>query len=141
MFHNADFLQNIKEIYIKNDNSYVINYNNILIHVPNNDEFSKEYEVLHNYIIDNDIKCLSYDEYKYVKIDLKKQVRAKRDILINKADIILLKYQEQVELGITVQDDTYKLALLQYKENLRNIPEQKGFPENVVWPELPIKEE
>lgn len=68
-------------------------------------------------------------------------IRMQRDSLINEADTILLKYQEQVELGITVQDDTYKLALLQYKENLRNIPEQKGFPENVVWPELPIKEE
>ena len=55
--------------------------------------------------------------------------------------MLLLKYEEQVELSIITQDDKYRLALLQYKEDLRNIPEQKGFPENVVWPELPVKEE
>lgn len=65
-------------------------------------------------------------------------IRSKRDALINEADILLIKYQEQVELGIKKQDDTYRLALLQYKEDLRNVPKQVGFPENVVWAEMPI---
>ncbi len=65
-------------------------------------------------------------------------IRSKRDNLIIEADILLLKYQEQVELGIKKQDDTYRLALLQYKEDLRNVTEQAGFPENVVWSEMPI---
>ena len=65
-------------------------------------------------------------------------IRNMRDNLINEADILLIKYQEQVELGIKKQDDTYRLALLQYKEDLRNVPEQAGFPENVVWSEMPI---
>ena len=65
-------------------------------------------------------------------------IRNKRDNLINEADILLIKYQEQVELGIKKQDDTYRLALLQYKEDLRNVPEQAGFPENVIWSEIPI---
>ena len=65
-------------------------------------------------------------------------IRSKRDNLINEADILLIKYQEQVELGIKKQDDTYRLALLQYKEDLRNVPEQAGFPENVIWSEMPI---
>lgn len=68
-------------------------------------------------------------------------IRSKRDNLINEADILLLKYQEQVELGIKKQDDTYRLALLQYKEDLRNVPEQAGFPENVEYPELPKYED
>ena len=64
-------------------------------------------------------------------------IRSKRDALINEADILLIKYQEKVELGVINVDDDYRLALLQYKEDLRNVPEQAGFPENVVWPELP----
>lgn len=65
--------------------------------------------------------------------------RAKRDSLLKQADILQLKYQEQVELGVINADDDYRLSLLQYKENLRNVPEQEGFPENVVWPELPAR--
>ncbi len=65
-------------------------------------------------------------------------IRSKRDNLINEADILLLKYQEQVELGVINVDDDYRLALLQYKEDLRNVPEQAGFPENVIWSEMPI---
>lgn len=65
-------------------------------------------------------------------------IRSKRDNLINEADILLLKYQEQVELGVINADDDYRLALLEYKECLRNVPEQAGFPENVVWSEMPI---
>lgn len=64
-------------------------------------------------------------------------IRNKRDNLINEADILLLKYQEQVELGVINIDDDYRLALLQYKEDLRNVPEQAGFPNTVVYPELP----
>ena len=66
-------------------------------------------------------------------------IRNKRDNLINEADILLLKYQEQVELGVINADDDYRLSLLQYKETLRNVPEQAGFPMNVVWPELPAR--
>ena len=65
-------------------------------------------------------------------------IRNKRDNLINEADILLLKYQEQVELGIISANETYRLGLLQYKQALRDIPEQAGFPENVIWSETPI---
>lgn len=68
-------------------------------------------------------------------------IRSKRDNLINEADILLIKYQEQVELGVINVDDDYRLALLQYKEDLRNVPEQAGFPENVEYPELPKYED
>ena len=64
-------------------------------------------------------------------------IRSKRDALINEADILLIKYQEQVEIGIITANETYRLGLLQYKQALRDIPEQKAFPENVEYPELP----
>lgn len=66
-------------------------------------------------------------------------IRSKRDNLINEADILLIKYQEQVELGVINADDDYRLALLQYKECLRNVPAQAGFPANVEWPEIPAR--
>ena len=68
-------------------------------------------------------------------------IRSKRDNLIIEADILLLKYQEQVELGIITANETYRFGLLQYKQALRDIPEQKAFPENVEYPELPKYED
>lgn len=80
------------------------------------------------------------DVFSYLNSDEQTQIiRNKRDNLINEADILLLKYQEQVELGVINADDDYRLSLLQYKENLRNVPEQAGFPMNVVWPEIPAR--
>ena len=64
-------------------------------------------------------------------------IRSKRDALINEADILLIKYQEQVEIGIITANETYRFGLLQYKQALRDIPEQVAFPENVEYPELP----
>lgn len=68
-------------------------------------------------------------------------IRNKRDNLINEADILLIKYQEQVELGIVSENKNYYTNLLQYKQDLRDIPEQKAFPENVEYPELPKYED
>lgn len=68
-------------------------------------------------------------------------IRSKRDNLINEADILLIKYQEQVELGIVSENKNYYIALLQYKQALRDIPEQEAFPENVEYPELPKYED
>ena len=64
-------------------------------------------------------------------------IRQKRGSLLNEVDTLLLKYQEQVELGIVSENKNYYTALLQYKQALRDIPEQKAFPENVEYPELP----
>ena len=77
-------------------------------------------------------------------------IRSKRDALINEADILLLKYQEQVELGIvkiqrheqekllglntTLSDDEF-LKLLKYIQDLRDITLQEYFPDFVDYPE------
>ena len=50
--------------------------------------------------------------------------------------MMLLKYQEQVALGIIEENSDYYLTLLKYKQDLRDIPEQEGFPENVIFPKL-----
>ena len=68
-------------------------------------------------------------------------IRARRDSLMDETDIMLLKYNEQVELGIITANETYRLDLLTYKQALRDIPEQAGFPDDVEYPALPKYDE
>lgn len=65
------------------------------------------------------------------------EVRAERDRRIDAIWWRIERYQTQSELGVETTDseDTYK-NILQYIEDLRNIPNQEGFPKDVVWPEL-----
>lgn len=55
------------------------------------------------------------------------EVRAKRDYLISQTDYLL-----QPDYPISAEDLEKVKA---YRQALRDIPEQKGFPENVTWPE------
>ena len=68
------------------------------------------------------------------------EVRAVRDRLLARADGRSLKHQEQVALvGKTpdLSDAQYQL-LLQYKQDLRDIPTQAGFPQTVTYPTWPL---
>ena len=71
------------------------------------------------------------------KISQEQIVRFERNKLLSEADTLLLKYQEQTALGVIEEDHNYYLNLLKYKQALRDIPEQEGFPNSVVYPELP----
>lgn len=144
----------MKEIYKnirrKKDGSFIVEKEGYPYHIPDNEEFAEEYKMINEYIAENPSAVSEHiepvmltEEEMFNRMSLEEKasyIRNKRNYLINDADIMLLKYGEQVELGIIDEDNEYRLVLLQYKENLRNIPEQKGFPENVVWPELPVKE-
>ena len=55
------------------------------------------------------------------------EVRAKRDYLISQTDYLL-----QPDYPISAEDLEKVKA---YRQALRDIPEQEGFPDNVVWPE------
>lgn len=56
-------------------------------------------------------------------------IREQRNKLLNETD----KYMT-VDYPIT---DELRNALKDYRQTLRNLPEQDGFPENVIWPEMP----
>ena len=56
-------------------------------------------------------------------------VRAQRDELLAKSDWVTIRAKE---LGQTVPDDWYT-----YRGDLRQIPEQSGFPHDVTFPEEP----
>ena len=66
------------------------------------------------------------------------EVRAKRDSLIEDVSWRIERYQTQRDLGIPTTDsaETY-MQILQYVQDLRDIPAQGGFPADIAWPTLP----
>lgn len=56
-------------------------------------------------------------------------VRLKRDSLLKESDILVLRYFELEEY---VPEE-----LKAYRQALRDVPQQTGFPDGVVWPEKP----
>ena len=63
-----------------------------------------------------------------------REVRSKRDRLIDKEDWRYTRYNSEVRQGLTPSDDI--VALDTYIQALRDIPEQSGFPWDVEWPTL-----
>lgn len=84
----------------------------------------------------DDLKdALCIVEEQYTPIDemsdeeVAQRVRYKRDALIAKSDFyVQLDYPSTPE-GL--------VAVKAYRQTLRDIPEQSGFPRNVQWPSLP----
>lgn len=132
-----------KNIQKKEDGSFIVEKDGFPYHIPNNEEFKKEYDLINKYIQDNPDACSDYIEpVQYPTLEEKAEIeRYKRNQLLNEVDTLLLKYTEQVELGVITANDTYRLDLLKYKQALRDIPEHAEFPENVEFPELPKYED
>lgn len=61
--------------------------------------------------------------------ELAKQVRATRDALLEKTDYLLMS-----DYPIS---EEYLKKVKEYRQQLRDITEQEGFPKNVVFPTLP----
>ena len=60
--------------------------------------------------------------------------RAERDRLIESVRWRIERHSDELELGI---EPTEPLEpLLQYVQELRDVPQQAGFPEAVEWPQL-----
>ena len=139
MFDKTLFISEISKIEQHDDGSYIVIKNNNPYHIPNNDEYRQEYNALKEYIQNNNIQVDAYipKVFKVIDNNSEEYIRRKRDMLLNKADIILMKYEEQVSLNIIQENNEYYNALLQYKQNLRDITKQIDFPENVIWPLMP----
>lgn len=60
--------------------------------------------------------------------------RAKRDRLIESVRWRIERHNDELELGI---EPTEPLEpLLQYTQALRDIPQQAGFPNDIIWPDI-----
>ena len=62
--------------------------------------------------------------------EAEKSVRAKRDSLISETDYLLAS-----DYPISAKDLEVVKA---YRQALRDVPQQEGFPFDVVWPDLPV---
>ena len=133
------FLNSVSDIKKKNDGSFIVNYNNMPYHISQSDEMLEKYNWLTEYIEKYPEQAEEYIEKKYIPSADEKveNIRNKRNSLLNEADIMLMKYQEQVSLNIISENSEYYNALLQYKQNLRDITKQLDFPDNVIWPVIP----
>lgn len=60
---------------------------------------------------------------------LKSDIRAQRNALLLETDYL-------VNNDYPISDSDKKL-IREYRQALRDIPQQRGFPKNVVWPEKP----
>jgi hypothetical protein len=64
------------------------------------------------------------------------QVRAERDKLIENVRWRIERHNDEVALDIEVTEPIE--PILEYIQALRDIPQQEGFPTNIVWPEAPV---
>ena len=75
---------------------------------------------------------LSVDELAVLRTVLENDVRLERDDYFKKLSWRLERYQSETRLNLDPTDDITKLD--DYFQKLREIPDQEGFPDNVVWP-------
>ncbi|WP_423197462.1 Phage tail protein [Cupriavidus sp. H19C3] len=67
------------------------------------------------------------------------EARLNRDRLLAATDGMVLRHSDELQEGIatTLTAEQYQ-ALMRYRRELRNVPEQSGFPASIVWPETPL---
>lgn len=63
------------------------------------------------------------------------QVRAERDAKIEAVRWRIERAKDELELGVPLTEPLE--PLLQYVQDLRDVPQQAGFPESVEWPPEP----
>ena len=70
--------------------------------------------------------------------ELAKAARQKRDALIAAIQWRIERYEQQKTLGVKTADteEWYRSALA-YVQHLRDIPEQQGFPKEILWQDEP----
>ena len=58
------------------------------------------------------------------------EMRAQRDTALAATDWLVQRHRDEIDMNgkTTLSSDQFK-ALLSYRDNLRNLPNQKGFPE------------
>lgn len=65
------------------------------------------------------------------------EVRSCRDEKMKCVADLVDRYKHQSEAGIKTSDSNERyIEMLNYMQELREVPQQIGFPFNVVWPEL-----
>jgi hypothetical protein len=66
----------------------------------------------------------------------KENIRAERDNLIQQIEWRVNRHYQELALDLTPTEELR--PLLEYIQALRDVPQQEGFPTNIVWPEAPV---
>ncbi len=64
------------------------------------------------------------------------QVRSERDYRIQSVRWRVDRHDDEIKLGRNLTEDIK--PVLEYIQALRDVPQQEGFPHNIVWPIEPI---
>lgn len=98
------------------------------------------YNITSSTIINPITKEESTTEYKVYVDDITEEeicngVRVLRDLKFAETSFLVERHREELELGLdtTLTPAEYQ-EVLQYRQQLRDLPIQEGFPQNVVWP-------
>ena len=88
-------------------------------------------EPTYNYIVQDDVVVLKSeaDIHSYQDSVLARSIRGQRDTLLNQTDYVILPdapYSEETQT-----------AYRTYRQALRDLPEQVGFPNSIIWPTRP----
>ena len=83
-----------------------------------------------------DVTELSSDELSALTANKWIQVRERRDLLLNRADQRVLRYQSEERAGITTHTDSIS-DLDTYMQELRDIPQTNSDPDSISWPTAP----
>lgn len=107
------------------------------------DWYTGEYEDVSPKSVEGDFVRVKHTGKSSAAIEIERkfaavsEAKAKRNALmapiLNRID----RYRNQTALGVTTTESegTYR-ALLQALEDLRNVPEQEGFPDSIAWPNI-----
>ncbi|MEA5032301.1 MAG: phage tail assembly chaperone [Sphaerochaeta sp.] len=84
--------------------------------------------------LDNSV-VISQEEFDEVTLEnIKIRIREVRDQKIRDIEWRFRRYEDETILDLPHNDDIARLAA--YVQALRDVPQQEGFPEDIVWPTL-----
>lgn len=101
---------------------------------PNGDIFAYESDGSQDAYIPIDFTVIpdnELDAYRASRAPIltAEQIRAQRDLLLSKCD-----WTQVADSPLTAEQ---KAVWTNYRSELRDVPEQSGFPASVVWPAVP----
>lgn len=81
-----------------------------------------------------DARELTEGEYLEEKLIRKKtEIRLMRDTLIQSVEWRVRRHQDEMTLGLEPTEDI--IPILEYIQALREVPQQSGFPDDILWPQ------
>ena len=129
----------MKYTIIRNENDYVINAdengNGGYNVVPKSVDPYNKYDIedVRAYVLEHPEDVLDFEALQQEL--LVEQVKSTRGKLINDTVWRVQRYESETRLGITTTDNITNID--EYIQALRDIPQQEGFPSNIIWPTLP----